>query len=108
TRFSRDWSSDVCSSDLTLRHIVDPQFSFGPNYSFTYTNTMESNRTHTIYSKSGLNTSGNIIGLIQGANYNDGNIKTLFGTAYAQFIKIESDFRHYIKLSTKRVFDSII
>jgi len=92
----------------TLRHIVDPQFSFGPNYSFTYTNTMESNRTHTIYSKSGLNTSGNILGLIQGANYNDGNIKTLFGTAYAQFIKIESDFRHYMKLSPKRVLASRI
>ena len=83
----------------TLRHIVDPQFSFGPNYSYTFTNTMEANRTHTFYVKTGLNTSGNVLGLIQGADYNSGNIKTLFGTAYSQFVKAEVDFRHYLKLS---------
>ena len=82
----------------TLRHIVDTQFSFGPNYSFTYTNSMESNRRHTFYLKTNLNTSGNVLGLIQGANYDDG-AKTLFGTPYAQFIKAEADFRHYLRLS---------
>src|SRR5690606_31955806 len=84
----------------TLRHIVDPQFSFGPNYSYTFTNTMESARTHTFFVKTGLNTSGNVLGLIQGANYKDDNIKKLFGTAYAQFVKAEADFRHYMKLSS--------
>jgi len=63
-----------------LRHIVDPEFSFGPSYSFTYTNTMEQHRRHTLYSRSALGTSGNIFGLF------DRN-KTLFGTAYAQFVK---------------------
>src|SRR5690606_40144893 len=28
TRFSRDWSSDVCSSDLELRH-AHPELDFG-------------------------------------------------------------------------------
>jgi outer membrane protein assembly factor BamA len=84
----------------TLRHIVDPQFSLGPNYSYTFTNTMESARTHTFFVKTGLNTSGNVLGLIQGANYKDDNIKKLFGTAYAQFVKAEADFRHYMKLSS--------
>src|SRR5690606_19167472 len=32
----------------TLRHIVDPQFSFGPNYTYTFTNTMEEKK-HTFY-----------------------------------------------------------
>lgn len=82
----------------TLRHIVDPQFSFGPNYTYTFTNTME-NKTHTFYAKAGLNTSGNILGLIQGADYNGGNVKELFGTAYSQFVKAEADLRHYMKLS---------
>lgn len=90
----------------TLRHIVDPQFSFGPNYTFTYTNTMEANRTHTFYAKAGLNTSGNILGLIQGANYKTDNSKKLFGTEYSQFIKAEADFRHYLKLSSKSTLAS--
>ncbi len=83
----------------TLRHIVDPQFSFGPNYTYTFTNSMEKKK-HTFYAKAGLNTSGNILGLIQGADYNAGNIKHLFGTAYSQFVKAEADVRHYMKLST--------
>ncbi len=82
----------------TLRHIVDPQFSFGPNYVYTFTNTME-NKKHTFYAKAGLNTSGNILGLIQGANYKEGNVKELFGTPYSQFIKAEADLRHYLKIS---------
>lgn len=82
----------------TLRHIVDPQFSIGPNYVYTFTNTME-DKKHTFYAKAGLNTSGNILGLIQGADYNAGNIKNIFGTPYSQFIKAEADFRHYLKIS---------
>jgi len=83
----------------TLRHIVDPQFSFGPNYSYTFTNSMEAARKHTFYVKTGLNTSGNVLGLIQGANYDEG-AKEIFGTPYAQFIKAEADFRHYMKLTS--------
>ncbi len=82
----------------TLRHIVDPQFSFGPNYNYTFTNSMESDRKHTFYAKAGLNTSGNVLGLIQGANYDEGP-KEIFGTPYAQFVKAEADFRHYMKLT---------
>ncbi|MGN5953064.1 BamA/TamA family outer membrane protein [Sphingobacterium lactis] len=90
----------------TLRHIVDPQFSFGPNYVFTFTNTMDNHKKHTFYAKAGLNTSGNILGLIQGADYNSGKIKHIFGTPYSQFIKAEADMRHYLKLSTNSTLAS--
>lgn len=81
----------------TLKRIVDPQFSFGPNYTFTFTNTMDESLKHTFYFKGGTNLSGNVLGLLQGANYDD-NQKKLFGTVYSQFVKIEADGRHYIKL----------
>ncbi|WP_422801081.1 BamA/TamA family outer membrane protein [Sphingobacterium sp. Mn56C] len=83
----------------TLKRIVDPQFSFGPNYTYTYTNTMEQYRTNTFYFKGGVNLSGNVLGLIQGASYKKDEVKTLFGTVYSQFIKAEGDFRHYLRLS---------
>lgn len=81
----------------TLAHIIEPQFSFGPNYSYTFQNNME-DRVHTFYVKSSINTSGNVLGLIQGASQE--NAREVFGTRYAQFLKAESDFRHYYKLSS--------
>ncbi len=86
----------------TLKRIVDPQFSFGPNYTYTFTNTMDQSKKHTFYAKAGLNLSGNVLGLIQGANFNDQNVKKLFGTAYSQFIKAEADLRHYMRIGTNK------
>lgn len=80
----------------TLRHIVEPQFSIGPNYAFTFTNTMLRDRKHNFFFKGGLNTSANILGLIQRTNYKKDRIRTLFGTPYSQFVKIDADFRHYL------------
>lgn len=82
----------------TLKRIVERQFSFGPNYAYTSTNTMDAYRKRTYYFKGGLNLSGNILGLLQGADHKSGNIKELFGTPYSQFVKIDLDFRNYFKL----------
>lgn len=84
----------------TLRRIVDKQFSIGPNYTFTSTNTTDLNKKNTYFFKGGINLSGNILGLIQGANYKEGKIKKIFGTAYSQFVKVELDGRYYLKLGT--------
>lgn len=91
-----------------LKHIIEPQFSFGPNYSYTYTNTMNNSLKNTYYFKGGINTSGNILGLIQGANYKKGNTKELFNTVYSQFVKVEADFRHYLKLGENKQLASRI
>lgn len=82
----------------TLKRIVDPQFSFGPNYTYTFTNSMDQNLKHTFYFKGGVNLSGNVLGLIQGASYKKDELRTLFGTVYSQFVRVEGDFRHYMKL----------
>lgn len=84
----------------TLKRIVEKQFSFGPNYTYTSTNTADLSKRNTYFFKGGINLSGNILGLIQGADYKKGEIKKLFGTAYSQFIKVETDTRYYIKLGT--------
>src|SRR5690606_2912590 len=84
----------------TLRHIVEPQFSIGPNYVFTFTNTMQQERKHNFFFKGGFNTSANVLGLIQGTNYREGRIRTLFDTPYSQFVKIDADFRHYLNISS--------
>ncbi len=82
-----------------LRHIVDPQFSFGPVYNYTYTNTMNAALKNTFYFKGGLDLSGNVLGLIQGANYAEGKRHKIFNAFYSQYVKIQADARHYLKLT---------
>lgn len=84
-----------------LRHAIDKQFIIGPNYVFTYTNTMEQNRKNTMYFRGGLDLSGNIIGLIKGANYDEGDTYSFLNAPISQYIKTDLDFRNYTKLGSK-------
>lgn len=89
-----------------LRHTIEPQFTFGPTYNFTFTNTMEAQRKHTFYYRGGLDLSANIYGLIKGANYSEGRVYQLFNADFSQYIKVENDLRHYLKLGKNNVLAS--
>ncbi|RZJ52931.1 MAG: hypothetical protein EOO45_31545, partial [Flavobacterium sp.] len=67
-------------------------------YSYTYTNTMNKRRKHTFYYKGAIDAAGTIAGLATGADAKGGDTKNLFGVAFSQFVKMEHDFRHYLKL----------
>jgi outer membrane protein insertion porin family len=82
----------------TLSKVTDKQLIFGPNYSFTFTNTTETRKTNTFYYKGSLDLSGNAAGLFTGANAKKGNVKRIFDVAFSQYVKTENDFRHYLKL----------
>ncbi len=82
----------------TLAKVIEKQLIFGPTYSYTYTNTMETAKKHTIYYKGMFDTSGNITGLLSGSNVKKGDTTKVFEVAFSQFLKMENDFRHYMKL----------
>jgi len=88
-------------SNPTLARVTEKQFIFGPSYTYTYTNTMEQEMKNTIYFQGGIDIAGNLVGLITGANLNTGNQRELLGVAFSQYVKLESDFRHYLKLGRK-------
>ena len=46
----------------------------------------------------GIDLSGNILGLATGANIKEDKVSKLFGAAFSQYVKLESDFRYYLKL----------
>lgn len=92
----------------TLRHAIEPQFSFGPTYNFTFTNTAEKDKKNTFYFKGGLDLSANTLGLIQGANINEGNQHKIFNAYYSQYVKLQADLRHYRKLGPNTVWASRI
>ncbi|MBP6180586.1 BamA/TamA family outer membrane protein [Flavobacterium sp.] len=82
----------------SLGKVIKKQLIFGPTYSYTYTNTLEKRRKNTFYYKATIDLAGNIAGLATGANLKKGDTIKLFDVPFSQFIKIENDFRHYLKL----------
>jgi len=81
-----------------LAHVIDRQFTFGPSYSYTWTNTTEDYKTNTMYYNSKVSLSGNIIGIVTGADTLAGKVSKLFGTPFNQYVKIENEFRFYHRL----------
>ncbi len=82
-----------------LAHVINNQFTFGPSYGYTYTNTMEDYRINTFYYNGKVSTSANILGLVMGADTLSGKVKKLFGTPFNQYVKLENEIRFYHKLT---------
>jgi len=82
-----------------LQRVIDKQLIFGPSYSYTYTNTMQKRKRNTFYYKGSLETSGNAVGLIMGADAKGGDPKNILDVQFSQFVKMEHDFRHYLRLN---------
>ncbi|MBC7913704.1 MAG: BamA/TamA family outer membrane protein [Pyrinomonadaceae bacterium] len=81
-----------------LRKAIEEQFIIGPNYNFKYSNANETRKTNTFYYNANVDVSGTLLGLFTGANAQGGNPKEIFGTRFAQYVRLENDFRHYFNL----------
>ena len=88
------------AANSSLEKVIQKQLIFGPTYSYTYTNTMLTNKKHTFYFKGALDLSANATGLILGAN-DPNNPKSILGVPFSQFAKCEVDFRHYLNLGNE-------
>lgn len=84
----------------SLEKVIERQLIFGPTYSYTYTNTTETAKKHTFFYKGTLDLAGTAAGLLSGANIRKGDSIKLFGVPFSQYVKMENDFRHYLKLGT--------
>ncbi|HWD89932.1 MAG TPA: BamA/TamA family outer membrane protein [Mucilaginibacter sp.] len=82
-----------------LAHVINKQFTFGPSYSYTWTNTTEDYKTNTHYYSSKISLSGNIIGIVTGADTLAGKVSKLFGIPFNQYVKLENEYRFFHKLT---------
>lgn len=89
------------SQNPTLAHVIDKQFTFGPSYSYTVTNTAQTYKRNTYFYNGKVDLSANLYGIITGADAKADNIKKLFGQQFDQYIKVENEFRYYHKVSRK-------
>ncbi len=85
-----------------LQRAIDRQFTFGPTYKFTYTNTMEAARTHTSFFRGDVDASANITGLLMGSDLAAGRVDSIFNAPFSQYIKADVEYRHYVKLGVHR------
>ena len=84
----------------SLQRVVEKQLIFGPTYSYTYSTTMTP-RKNTVYFKGRADLSGNLTGLLTGANYKEDNQKEIFKIPFSQYAKVETDFRFYHNINKK-------
>jgi len=80
-------------SNLVFNGII-----IGPTYEFTYNSMRGQASRNSIYFNGRIDLSGNILGLAQNADYKT-NPRTLFGSTYAQYVKLQPDLRHYLRFS---------
>lgn len=80
-----------------LRSSLENQFIIGSNYSFTFSNQMETFRRNNIYFNGGIETAGNLWGLFVSKD-NLGR-RSLFNTSLTQFVRLELDLRDYYKVN---------
>jgi outer membrane protein insertion porin family len=82
----------------SLANVVEQQLVFGPTYSYIYSNVMKKEKRNTIYYKGSISLSGNLAGLLTSADITKKDTVEVFGVAFSQFIRLENEFKHYLKL----------
>lgn len=96
------------ATDPSLAKVVQRELIFGPSYSFEYNTTSKVTRTNRIYSKSTVQTSGNLVGLLSGANAKAGNPVSVLGVPFSQYIKLEQELRYFRRLGYNSLLASRI
>ena len=87
------------ANNVSLRNVIEKQLIFGPTYSFSYTNTMNKKLKNSIFYKGSIDLSGNIAGLITGANIKKGDTIKILGIPFSQYLKLHHEFKHNYKIS---------
>lgn len=90
----------------TLAKAIEKQFILGANYNYNYSELQDNIYKTGIYFNGNADISGNIAGLVTGASQN--NPKEIFGAQFSQYLRVEADFRYYIKLSKWKVWSNRI
>jgi outer membrane protein assembly factor BamA len=88
-------------TNIALRRSIEKQFILGTIYNYNFNSLAKpSTNNNNFYFNGNVDASGNLLGLITGANVNKGKQKAILNTPFSQYVRFEADFRHYLKLGT--------
>ncbi|MCM8570139.1 outer membrane protein assembly factor [Gramella jeungdoensis] len=92
---------DVLIENPFLQRSFDQEFIAGLTYSFIYNGLVDLGKKHVFYLNTNLDIAGNTFGLI-GKEAESGK-KEVFGLEYAQYAKVDADFRYHFRLGDSQV-----
>jgi outer membrane protein assembly factor BamA len=86
-------------ADTILAKTIQSQFILGTNYQYNYNEVVNGlQKINNYYFNGRVDFSGNIAGLITGADYKAGKEKLIYGAPFAQYMLFEADGRYYRKV----------
>ncbi|NNV57110.1 translocation and assembly module lipoprotein TamL [Limnovirga soli] len=91
-------------TNITLARSIEKQFIIGSNYNFNYNSQVTpNNKRNNFYFNGNLDMSGNLYGLLSGADVQAGKERTIFGLPFSQYVRTEIDVRYYLKTGPKNL-----
>ncbi len=96
---------DSLRNDPTLGKAIDTQFILGGTYNYLYNTLIRRQYDNGIYFNGLLDLSGNLAGMFtKGTVKKGGKEGRIFGAPFSQYVKVETDFRVYRKVSKSNVW----
>ena len=93
---SQEYKDSIRNNPI-LQHTIDQQFTIGSTYNFNYNQLVNADKNASgLYFNGLLDLSGNIAGLISGADIKNGKQVSLLGSPFSQYVKTELDTRYYL------------
>lgn len=91
---------DSLNKYKNLAYAIEPQLIIGPSWNFNYISHLDprnARKPNNFWFNFNVDWSNNLLGLVSGANFNKtGKQKEIFGVPFAQYMRYEVDFRHYL------------
>ncbi|HKL36823.1 MAG TPA: BamA/TamA family outer membrane protein [Salegentibacter sp.] len=90
-----DEFQDILDENPFLQNSFNQEFISGLTYSFIYNGLIDENKTHQFFLNSTLDIAGNLVDVISGNGEEEP--QTFLGLRYAQYAKVDVDFRYHLK-----------
>ncbi|HUB59801.1 MAG TPA: BamA/TamA family outer membrane protein [Puia sp.] len=91
------------NKNKNLYYAIEPQFIIGPSWNFSYVSSMDphnARRPSNIWFNANVDFSNNLLGIVSGADVGKtGAQKEIFGVPFAQYMRFEAEFRHYLNFT---------
>ena len=89
-------------TNKNLAYSIEPQFIIGPSWNFNYNSVLDprnARKPNNFWFNANVDFSNNLLGIFSHADFNkSGKQKEIFGVPWAQYMRYEVDFRHYLTL----------
>ena len=83
-------------TNIVLKRTIERQFILGSSYNYNYNSqAIQNTKRDNFYFNGNIDLSGNLYGLLTGANYKKGKVNYLFGAPVSQYTRLEGDGRYY-------------